>query len=154
MYLILEALGMKKIEIKRGERELISSEVLKLKLNLEIKCRMLLTHDSFVKCHQCWTPVHSDLIPEARFKAAKEGQLWECTCRYSQNDKKAMKCARCQLYREESTLPRDLIFPKFRHPAKDQSVEIFKRILIYIPIIDNNQGSLDEILNYEEKVEG
>ncbi len=72
-----------------------------------------------------------------------------------------MKCARCQLYRDESSLPRDLIFPKFRRngPSKDQSLEIFKRILIYIPIIDGNSGggggsSLDEILNYEEKLEG
>ena len=69
-----------------------------------------------------------------------------------------MKCAKCQLYREETSLPRDLIFPKFRRQGpsnKDQSLEIFKRILIYIPIIDNSGGSsLDEILNYEEKVEG
>jgi hypothetical protein len=73
-----------------------------------------------------------------------------------------MKCAKCQLYREESSLPRNLIFPKFRRqgPSKDQSLEIFKRILIYIPIIDGSSGgggggsSLDEILNYEEKVEG
>ena len=54
-----------------------------------------------------------------------------------------------------------MIFPKFRRngPTKDQSLEIFKRILIYIPIIDGNSGggggsSLDEILNYEEKLEG
>jgi hypothetical protein len=71
-----------------------------------------------------------------------------------------MKCAKCHLYREESTLPKDLIFPKFRRQGstKDQSLEIFKRILIYIPIIDGKSGgggsSLDEILNYEEKVEG
>jgi hypothetical protein len=102
--------------------------------------------------------VHEDMIPERRFKEAVEGKNWQCannSCRYTKNDKKSMKCARCSLYREIESLPLDLIFSKFRRPAKDQSVEIFKRILIYMPIIDNNQqGGIDEILNYEEKVEG
>jgi hypothetical protein len=44
MYILLEALGLKQIEIKRGEKELISPEVLKFKLNLEIKCRLLVSH--------------------------------------------------------------------------------------------------------------
>lgn len=95
MYILLEALGLKKIEIKRGEKELISQEVLKFKLNLEIKSRMLIQHDSFVKCASCWSPVHENLIPEQRFTAAIDGCSWQCTCRYSQNDKKAMKCAKC-----------------------------------------------------------
>jgi hypothetical protein len=86
MYIMLEALGMKQIEIKRGERELISPEVLKFKLNLEIRSRMLVAHDQFVKCSECWTPVNEDLVTEMRFKEATEGKPWHCanqSCRYS-----------------------------------------------------------------------
>lgn len=68
--LLLDALGKKRIEIKKGERQIISDEVLELRINLEIKARSLLRHQHFVLCRTCSTPVDENQISQDLFKEA------------------------------------------------------------------------------------
>jgi hypothetical protein len=43
--MLLDALGNKVIQVQRNERQLISPEVLKFRMNLEIRCRLLVKHE-------------------------------------------------------------------------------------------------------------
>jgi len=64
---LMESLGGKRIEAKKGQQQIIPEAVLDLDINLLIRCRPLITRSDFTVCKDCCAPVYEDLLPAIRF---------------------------------------------------------------------------------------
>lgn len=96
--MLLESLGNKTIDLNKNERQAITDEVLDLSINLDLKCRILVSNETFTVCGDCQAPVHEDLLPSLRFNESIEGKIWRCknhACNGERNDRNMMKCTRC-----------------------------------------------------------
>ena len=104
---------------------------------MQISIRTLTKHSVFAKCADCNAPVYEDLIPKKRFKEAISGRNWTCSnpdC-LDKNDSTNVRCQRCLSYREAHTLPRDNMFIRYREGFNDPAIGIFKKLLVYLPLI-------------------
>lgn len=153
IYELIEALGNERIEINQNEKQFISEEMLEYRLNLEIKIRVLAEKSEITKCCDCNAPVYQDLIPLKRFKEGIEDKVWRCqTQDCISNEPNTMICYKCGRYRDEITMPRDLVFERYKQVVTDKNVYVFQQILFYLPPIDIHQN-LDDMIQYEMGVE-
>lgn len=78
MRTLVESLGGKRIEAKKGQQQIIPETVLDLDINLLIRCRPLVSRSDFTLCGDCCAPLHEDLLPSTRFQEALLGKPWRC----------------------------------------------------------------------------
>ena len=73
---LLEALDAQ--EIPLSQQKICASS--RARINLKLKCRLLVEHSQLVKCNDCSAPVTSLMISEELFAQAYEGGMGGWTC--------------------------------------------------------------------------
>lgn len=93
----------------------VKEENLRMRINLQINCRLLYSSNQVVKCRYCFSPVTEAMIPRDRFYSALIGSSWRCQYRNcsKQNNAGTFQCTNCSRPIPTTSLGKDLVFKRY-----------------------------------------
>mmetsp|Transcript_27330 Transcript_27330/g.20465 ORF Transcript_27330/g.20465 Transcript_27330/m.20465 type:complete len:121 (+) Transcript_27330:537-899(+) len=112
------------VDFRKNDKQLISDDMLELRINLEIKSRVLIEKDEITKCADCNGPIYAPLVPSKRLKEAIEDRNWKCNCNQN-NNPNTVVCSKCRQARDEATFPKDQMFTLYKPSITDRNVYTF-----------------------------